>query len=115
MRNLLIFGLLFASLSAFADAREVRVTSFYYVENGNQQNTAAEICGTVTGNVSLLDRITITTDYDYKPAAFTTLADQNGRFCAVVRTLRGTASVQLWQLANGDIAESKVEMKNFKK
>lgn len=102
----LIFG--FSALNAETkNDRELKITSFLFVENQNQHNHAAELCGLVTGNVHLHDRITVTADYTTKgPAPYTTLLDENGRFCVTLRTLTGRASAKFWRVGNPDLSLS---------
>jgi hypothetical protein len=102
----LILG--FSSLNAETNTqRELKITSFLFVDGHNHQNRAAELCGHVTGNVHLHDRITVTADYTTKgPAPYTTLLSEDGKFCVTIRTLTGRASAKFWRLGNSELSLS---------
>lgn len=104
MKIILAAILLFGSVQLLADSktdRELKIDSFFFVENGAQKNTAAELCGHVTGTVHVHDRITVVADPKAKtPGFYTTQLNKTGHFCVVLRTVSGTASAQLWSMGN---------------
>jgi P pilus assembly chaperone PapD len=89
LKLVLCLGLL--SLSAMAAAATVKIDSYTYTE---QNAKTAELCGTVTGATSTPSFVQITVDHTSKqPAIYNAIANANGKFCAVVLTYYGTASV----------------------
>lgn len=105
MKLLIALAVTFASVSLFAEnsenQRKLKIDSFVYVENGSFDNKSAELCGHVTGNVHVHDRVTVSSDPQTKaPGNYTTLLDAEGKFCVIVRTLSGKASAKYWNLSN---------------
>ena len=87
---LLVFS--FASMAA-----SVKVTSFNYVRNQNDQyHPLAELCGVVEGAASSPSFVQVLIDPKSKePASYNTIAGKNGKFCLAVITFRGNAEVSL--------------------
>ena len=88
-------------------ARDLNITSFVYTDNDiNNRDTTAELCGTVSGNVSTVDRVTVTSDPTTSgPASYTTMLDEEGKFCVVIRTVSGRASAKIWGIGLNKVNE----------
>lgn len=85
-----IMAFLFGA-SAFA-APTVDVTSFVYVD---AKTNLAELCGTSAG-VTVPVVVHAAVDVTAKnPANYNTVVDGNGRFCLVVLTLQGSATLSI--------------------
>lgn len=114
MKTLLVIAMSFFAVLAQAEepiSRTISVKSFAYTENGNFKDQSAELCGVVSGEVTAHDRVTVTADHKSEYAApYTTLVDQEGKFCVLIRTITGRASAELWgvnhkKVGNAVIAE----------
>lgn len=90
MKKFFILFALTYGVPSFADDLVTKINSFTYT---GSRTWTAELCGNVTGEDSKNALVTVTVDEkSKKPAKYTTIADENGEFCLVVASYRGTAS-----------------------
>ncbi len=74
-------------------AADLKVTSFNFI---GYRSTAAEICGSITGDISAITIVDVTADPSYKtPAQYSSIASKDGKFCVVINTLTGKADAKL--------------------
>jgi hypothetical protein len=88
-----LFSLVLFSLPFLATASSVKITSFYRV--GNNDNVA-ELCGKVLEVKQVPTFIKVIADPNTsRPASYNTVADENGKFCIIIMTLRGSADANV--------------------
>ncbi len=95
MKLFLSMALLAFSISAFSAS--VKVTSFNYIRQSQDMlNPVAELCGLVEGASTSPSFVHVLVDSKgNNSASYNTYAANDGRFCLVVITYRGTAEVSL--------------------
>lgn len=86
-------------LSQIAQASDsVKITSFYFLQNGTNPNPAAELCGVLTAPTGKPELVKVTVDGNSKnPATYNTWAGKDGKFCLVLATYAGKADAELVQ------------------
>lgn len=70
----------------------IKVTAFYPLIGSSG---VSEICGKITGEMSPNFRVNIVADPKYNPGPYTVLPNGDGKWCAVVNSVTGTADVKL--------------------
>lgn len=91
MKILLSIGLL--TFSFLAMSSTVKITSFYRVDNNDN---LAELCGKVLEVKKVPTFIKVIADPNSpRPASYNTVADENGKFCIIIMTLRGSADASV--------------------
>lgn len=89
-----IFTLSFLlTIPCFANARDVKITSFNYT---GTRNSTAELCGKILGETKSMEIVDVIADpSDTNPGRYSTLVSSEGTFCIVINTLRGKADAKL--------------------
>lgn len=83
-------------LTSLASASELKITSFYYLDNESRNDRAAEICFSVKPAPTSPIFANITIDKGTNSEGhYNTFVGPRGRACVVVATWRGTGEVSI--------------------
>ena len=89
-------AILLLSSTALAATDTVKITSFYFLENGAARTPAAELCGSLNQPTGKPEMIKITVDPKSKdPGMYNAWTGKDGKFCLVLATYSGSADAEL--------------------
>lgn len=105
MKKMMMLGLVV--FSTYASAASVRITSFLRV--GSTDNMA-ELCGKLIETRPTPTFIKVVSDYNSsRPAIYNTVADESGKFCILIMTIRGSATAGIF----GETSPAKATQSDF--
>ena len=92
--KLILIALLCLPVISFARTT-IEITSFQRIDETNNRDSSAEICGVVRQGRQSSNKVLIISDPGHREAHYVTSLSPRGRFCHVIRTLIGRAEASV--------------------
>ncbi|MBC86814.1 MAG: hypothetical protein CL677_06500 [Bdellovibrionaceae bacterium] len=87
----------------------LEIRRFVYINSNELRSPTAEMCGRVS-EIHGADRIIVTTDKGRRAESrYTTMTDDQGVWCVVVKTLTGQGEARVWRMGAGTFGTATAE------